>query len=1027
MTTPREKFQKLLRELFQFDCADLDFGIYRIMNHKRAVIEQFIEKDLLNAVSEELQKGALAQEANAAERLADLSAQIKDTLGADALDVEGNLSPNYAGTKIGKEYLSLQQSAGQAKNHSELESQIFNHLYAFFSRYYDQGDFMSLRRYSKREKYAIPYNGEEVYLHWANSDQYYIKTGENFTDYSYKHGNWTVRFKLRNADVEQNNVKGAKRFFIPKVDALEVNVANHELTLPFEYRPLVSEEEAKFGKANIQESLIADALPHIVTAAKPNTDALAALAHEKRRDAENNPVSLLEHHLRTYTQKNTRDFFIHKDLKGFLERELNFYLKNEVLALDEMRAVGESRSRGWFHLLHTINAIGQRIIGFVSQIENFQKQLFEKRKFVTEVNYCVTLDKVPRKLYPEIARNEGQREEWVRYLHIDSSVNNRFSVPLTIEFLSAHPFLPLDTRFFPQSFVDELLADCLNDAETNLDGVCIRSENFQALRLIEACYKEQIRCVYIDPPYNTDAGPINYKNEYRSSSWVSLIENRLTVAKRLLSDDGVICITIDDYQVHELGHLLDLIFGQDNKLGIALIRNNPSGRSTVSGFSICHEYAFFYRRTRDGALARLPRTSKQLERFSREDGIHVDWRNFRKDGGAVTHRRERPKQFYPIYVNEVAKSIRIPKLSWDAAARTWNAVDKPKDDEVIVLPIDEKGKERVWSLNHISAQDSLEDLQVRVAKNGTIQVFRKHIPSSGVLPRSWWDKKVYAAREYGSAALLNLFGEPVFSFAKSPFAVQDCIWVAGLDYESTDWVIDFFAGSGTTAEAVLNLNRQDLGKRKFILVEAEDYFDTVLIPRVKKVIYSEKWRNGKPLGNKGVSCVLKCVRLESYEDALDNISFRSGAEQPLLQMNDYVINYMLDFETKDSETFLNVSKLDSPFDYKLHRHGTDEPLPIDLPETFNYLIGLHVRTRRVYENKGTRYLVYRGISKERETVIIWRTTRGWGQKEFEADRIFIEKEKLAAGAEDIFVNTDSFVPGSRSLDPVFKRLMFNEE
>jgi len=273
MTTPREKFQKLLRELFQFDNADLDFGIYRIMNHKRAVIEQFIEKDLLNAVSEELRKGALAQEASAAERRAGLTAQIKDMLGADALDVEGNLNPIYSGTKIGKEYLALQQSAGQAKKQVELESQIFNHLYAFFSRYYDEGDFMSLRRYSKREKYAIPYNGEEVYLHWANSDQYYIKTGENFTDYSYKHGRWTVCFKLRNADVEQNNVKGAKRFFVPQVGALELDIAKHELTQPFEYRPLVSGEETKFGKTKVQEAILAEAIPEILAAAQTDTDA----------------------------------------------------------------------------------------------------------------------------------------------------------------------------------------------------------------------------------------------------------------------------------------------------------------------------------------------------------------------------------------------------------------------------------------------------------------------------------------------------------------------------------------------------------------------------------------------------------------------------------------------------------------------------------------------------------------------------------------------------------------------------------
>src|SRR5690349_20383603 len=134
--TPREKFQKLLRELFQFDNAELDFGIYRIMNHNRAIIEQFIERDLLDADSDELQKGALATEASSAERLAELTKQINDTLGADALDVEGRLKPTYEGTKIGTEYLAVQQTAGQAKNLTELESQIFNHLYAFFSRYY---------------------------------------------------------------------------------------------------------------------------------------------------------------------------------------------------------------------------------------------------------------------------------------------------------------------------------------------------------------------------------------------------------------------------------------------------------------------------------------------------------------------------------------------------------------------------------------------------------------------------------------------------------------------------------------------------------------------------------------------------------------------------------------------------------------------------------------------------------------------------------------------------------------------------
>ena len=138
---------------------------------------------------------------------------------------------------------------------------------------------------------------------------------------------------------------------------------------------------------------------------------------------------------------------------------------------------------------------------------------------------------------------------------------------------------------------------------------------------------------------------------------------------------------------------------------------------------------------------------------------------------------------------------------------------------------------------------------------------------------------------------------------------------------------------------------------------------------------------------------------------------------------DYVLSHARFL--KQSETLLNVAKLDTPFDYKLRRHGKDEPLSVDLPETFNYLIGLHVASRRAYTNKGTRYLVYRGKADGRETVILWRTTRGWKQEQFEAERDFVTKQKLTEGAEDILVNTDSFIEGARSLDPVFKKKMFN--
>ena len=665
MPTPREKFQELLKKLFQFNCAELDFGIYRIMNQKRAVIELFIEKDLLDAVTRELSSGAVAQESDLAQRLTQAAAKVRDAFGNDALDAEGNLlkGQDFA---LGKEYLALRERAGKPKSFPELEAEIFNYLYAFFSRYYDEGDFISLRRYSKRDKYAIPYNGEEVHLHWANSDQYYIKTAENFTDYSYKHLGWTVHFKLRNADVEQNNVKGAKRFFLPRLNEVVLDAAGRTIAIPFEFRPLTSQEEITF-KSKPQETILMQAVPKIADAAKRNADALAALFHEKRKDADGNPVSLLDHHLLVYTRKNSSDFFIHKDLGAFLERELDFYLKNEVLNLDELEAGGEARAESWLQILRVLKAIGRKIIGFVSQIENFQKRLFEKKKFVTEVHYCLTLDRVPEELYPTIAKNKAQIEEWKRLFHIDEIdrdlMQPGFSEPLKVAFLKSHQSLVLDTRFYDSEFKDRLLASNLaNDTECN--GLLVHSENYQALQLLKTSYRSEVTCIYIDPPYNSDAGPITYKNGYPHSSWLALVENRISLANQFLDDSAIVCITIDDNEVHRLRFLCEKALPGRELLGVVAIKNNPAGRSATVGFSICHEYALFYGRKDASRVNRLEHSEQQKARYKEKDDIgFFEWTNFRKHGGLNTYRTARPRQFYPIYVH--GKQIRIPSLTWD--------------------------------------------------------------------------------------------------------------------------------------------------------------------------------------------------------------------------------------------------------------------------------------------------------------------------------------------------------------------------
>ena len=187
-----------------------------------------------------------------------------------------------------------------------------------------------------------------------------------------------------------------------------------------------------------------------------------------------------------------------------------------------------------------------------------------------------------------------------------------------------------------------------------------------------------------------------------------------------------------------------------------------------------------------------------------------------------------------------------------------------------------------------------------------------------------------------------------FSFQKSVHATKDCLKVCGINSGGT--ALDYFAGSGTTGHAVINLNREDGGRRRFILVEMADYFDTVLLPRIKKVTFSPEWKDGQPKrmataqrAERGPR-VLKVIRLESYEDALNNIAFDETSGQQALQFDDYLLQYMLTWETRHSDTLLNVEKLSRPFSYQLsiHRDGKTRVQPVDLPETFNYLLGLHV-------------------------------------------------------------------------------------
>src|SRR5690625_2621420 len=379
----RQKLQDELRKLFQFDVSDLDFGIYRILNRKKDQIEQFIEKDLLDAVNEGLKE----YQQQDASQLDDIKQQIIENLSDDAFDDQGKLV-KYENTKLGKEYLQALKKAEKQQVGADTEKKIYNDLFTFFSRYYSEGDFVTKRRISTRDsKYAVPYNGEEVLLHWANKDQYYIKTGEHFTNYKFEVDGKSVWFKVAQAEQDRDNVKEEeKRSFVLRPDnPIEVN--DDELTIWFEYRPLTDEEEDQWLKVYNSVEKSRKTIDRQALCIAYDEWVRSEVDGEWRKllsvIPQNKDRSILYQKLNHYTGKNTTDYFIHKDLQSFLERELEYYLKNEVIRVDDFiedqtkQAMDVALTRA-----KVVRSIGNKIIVFLSQIENFQKKLFEKRKFV---------------------------------------------------------------------------------------------------------------------------------------------------------------------------------------------------------------------------------------------------------------------------------------------------------------------------------------------------------------------------------------------------------------------------------------------------------------------------------------------------------------------------------------------------------------------------------------------------------------------------------------------------------------------
>jgi adenine-specific DNA-methyltransferase len=362
-------------------------------------------------------------------------------------------------------------------------------------------------------------------------------------------------------------------------------------------------------------------------------------------------------------------------------------------------------------------------------------------------------------------------------------------------------------------------------------NILIDGENYHALSVLNYTHRGKVDVIYIDPPYNTGTGDgfkynnfyVDVEDSFRHSKWLSFMEKRLKLAKNLLKKDGVIIVTIDDYEVFTLGLLMDEIFGESNRIGILIIETNPRGRTTNKFFATCHEYALFYAKSASVIdIKNLPLTEEQIANFKFEDEISkYRLLPFRRSGGLSTP-DERPNSYYPIYYNEEKNKLSIEK----------------KTGYIEILPIDSKGKKRVWRQTRPSLIKAIErgDMVVKKMKKGYTILMKDRI-KEGRKPKTIWINPKYDASSNGTVLLEKILGRSkTFSYPKSLYAVQDTLNVIIRDKKEA-LVLDFFAGSGTTGHAVMEINKNDEGKRKFILCtnNENNICTKVCYPRIKKV------------------------------------------------------------------------------------------------------------------------------------------------------------------------------------------------
>jgi adenine-specific DNA-methyltransferase len=362
--------------------------------------------------------------------------------------------------------------------------------------------------------------------------------------------------------------------------------------------------------------------------------------------------------------------------------------------------------------------------------------------------------------------------------------------------------------------------------------ILIEGDNYHALSVLNYTHEKAIDVIYIDPPFNTGSRNWKYNNDYverddgfKHSKWISFMYKRLRLVKNLLKEKGIIVVAVDDHEVHALRFIMDEIFHEDNRLGTIVVVNKIEGRTDDKFLPTAHEYMLVYGRNSDYSnINRLPVYDDEiLDKYPYEDDIsRYQLREFRR-GGANSRRQDRPNLYYEVYYSPGTGQI---------------SLELENKDSIKILPIDKKGIERCWRWGKQRLMDNVLDIVVTRSpqdeNHWEIKLKKREVSARKVT--TIWNSPKYNAATHGTKLLEDIIGRnKAFDYPKSIYTLMDSLAITS---DMNSIILDFFAGSGTTGDAVLRLNHFDNGKRQFILCTNNEnrICEDVCYPRIKNVM-----------------------------------------------------------------------------------------------------------------------------------------------------------------------------------------------